>query len=236
MPSITELLTSAGVDLKGVDADKLDALVEQSDKVIGLVAAKTDLHAWKETNKPIIDAREVEIQTQKDQAALDLKAREDLAIENKDFKAQLEIQVERENVRNAELATLKESNKLRTEESRKSLHESGLTKVESLFNDAVMGRDVASNRVSTITNEDGTVTQSYNLGDKTFDKFEDLQVAMVANASYAAGMKAPNSSGANTVGHNSIAGNNNDTNAAAEAAKTKGDAIGTLNERLKGIF
>lgn len=195
MPSTAELLIAAGVDLKGVDTDKIDALVEQSDKVIGLVAAKNDLHAWKETNKPIIDAREVEIQAQKDQAALDLKAREDLAIENKDFKAQLEIRIEREKNNDAELLVLKEGMKARTEESRKSLHEAGITKVESLFKDSVYGRDVALNRVSTVTGEDGTTTQTYTLGDKTFDKFEDLQVEMVANASYAAMMKAPESSG-----------------------------------------
>lgn len=201
MPKLTELLIAEGVDLKGVDAEKLNALVEQSDQVVGLVAAKNDLHQWKETNKPIIEARETELAAQKEQAAADLIERERLAIENKDFKAQLEIQVEKENARNAEMAALKEANAVRTEDARKASHDSAVTKIQSLFNDATMGFDVATNRVSTKVDENGVITQYYNLGGATFDKFEDLQAAMVSNQSYSSMMKAPNSNGANSGGN-----------------------------------
>jgi hypothetical protein len=203
MPTLAELLKAEGLEITPELATKLPTLAEASDEVRGLVTTKNDLHQWKETNKPIIDAREVEIQTQKDQAAKDLSDREALAIENKDYKAQLQIQAERETIRNAELATLQEGIKLSNERTRSSKQAEGEALIAGMFGNEYRGKLYARDFVKTEIGEDDSINTEYHINGKVFKTLDELKLEMVATPDLAKEMKAPNSNGANSGGDGS---------------------------------
>ena len=86
MPTITDLLKAEGVEITPELAAKIPTLVEASDEVRGLVTAKQELHEWKQSNvDKVANFESMELKSIED-----LKAREELAIANKDFQAQIE--------------------------------------------------------------------------------------------------------------------------------------------------
>ncbi|MGB1311950.1 MAG: hypothetical protein ACPG47_12100, partial [Leucothrix sp.] len=94
------------------------------------------------------------------------------------------------------------------EASRKSTHEAALAQVQSMFNDATAGYDIASNRVVTTLADDGSVVQKFKLGEQEFDSIDTLKTAMAENQSYASMMKAPDSGSNNRSTPSNNAPNN----------------------------
>lgn len=189
MPTITELLRAEGVEITPELEAKLPTLAEASDEVRNVVTAKNDLLKWKQDNSDKVTGYD-ELQAKHD---ANLNEREQLAIENKDFQAQIEIREEREA---KQAATIK----LRNDQAKASSLEAGQQEIASMFSCKETGKMLAKNFVSTDIDEDGNIAKSYNLNGETFDNFKSFKEAASKVDYLAKQIAAPASSGPSGFG------------------------------------
>lgn len=176
MPSLTELLTKAGVTIPaGVN---LVELVESSDEIKGLATAKNDLHQWKLENKPLLEQLQSEQEALKQKAKEDEEARLKLAKENGDYKTQLEI----ESKRAQELLAGLNASRERTQ---KAALEAAQTSLASLMNDPIYGKYYAEKSVLVELNEIGEPVTKFKFGEQVFDKLDDWKAVAVKDQTIA---------------------------------------------------
>lgn len=196
MPTLSELLKAEGLDISPALEAKLPTLTEASDEVRNLVTTKNELHRWKQDNKPKLESFEADNLAAETKYQEELAAKEKLAIENNDFKTQLEIIQERE----TKLSDQVKATNARTLEATQAEHE---MQVASMFDSEYSGKLLAKNFVKSALGEDGTVSTSYQLDGKSYDSLDEFKAEAVKVPDLASQMKAPKSKGAQSKGSHS---------------------------------
>lgn len=196
MPSLTELLTKAGVTIP--DGVNPVELAEESDEIKGLATAKNELNQWKLENKPLLES----LQSEKDELQKKATEEEDkalkLAQENGDHAKQAEITAKR-------LKELEDGLNASRERARQSAHDAALQSVAGLF-DSPLGADIAATKVFTSLNDAGEPVVEYKIGDQSFSTIDDFKGELAKNESYAAMMSLGDNQGPGVSGQQGVPG------------------------------
>lgn len=196
MPSLAELLKNEGVELKPELAEKLGTIIEASDEVRALATTKAELLNWKTDNKAKLDTYESERVANEQKYLDELKQREALAVENNDYKTQLEIIQEREQ-------SLSKTLKARNEEAVNSRYAEEKMKVASMFIDQQKGELLGSTFVKTSLADNGEISTKYNVNGSEYTDFNEFKNAVGGLSYLANDLKGVDSSGGGASPQNS---------------------------------
>jgi hypothetical protein len=176
MPSLTELLTKAGVTIP--DGVNIVELAESSDEIKGLATAKNDLHQWKLENKPLLDSLQAKQAELEAAAAKALEEKEKLAIQNKDYETLAQLNADK-------LKKLEEGLNASRERTQKAALEAAQTSLASLMNDPIYGKYYAEKSVLVELNEIGEPVTKFKFGEQVFDKLDDWKSVAVKDETIA---------------------------------------------------
>lgn len=188
MPTAAELLIADGWTAPEKGTDNLSVLIEASDEMRGLVSTKDDLLQWKQSNAEKVTGYEAMEAKQVE----DLNEREQLAIKNKDYEAQINIINERALKQDAIIKT-------RNQQALTGKQESAEMEFASLFSLQENGLSHAKNIITHSMDDDGNVNRSYKFEGNQYSSLDEMKPAL-AKSWIAPYMKGPESSGPTHTG------------------------------------